>query len=48
VGDLPNITLELLRRGYNDDEVRMILGGNVLRVPAAAERAKCSGTRGTS
>lgn len=29
---LPNITAELVRRGYPEDEVRKILGGNHLRV----------------
>lgn len=29
---LPNITRELLKRGYQESEVRKILGGNVLRV----------------
>src|SRR5262249_1377292 len=36
--DLPRITEALLRRGYSDAEVREILGGNTLRVMAAAER----------
>lgn len=30
--DLPSVTDELLRRGYADDDVRAILGGNLLRV----------------
>ncbi len=32
VEDLPNLTRELLRRGYNESDVAKILGGNVLRV----------------
>lgn len=32
VEDLPNLTRELLRRGYNESNVEKILGGNVLRV----------------
>jgi len=32
VSGFPNITLELLRRGYSDEEVRKILGENALRV----------------
>jgi membrane dipeptidase len=32
VEDLPNLTRELLRRGYNESDVDKILGGNVLRV----------------
>jgi membrane dipeptidase len=40
VSDLPNITLELLRRGYDPDQIRRILGENLLRVLAAAERAR--------
>lgn len=34
---LPYITYELMRRGYSDDEVRKVLGGNTLRVLAEAE-----------
>lgn len=32
VTDMPNLTLKLLERGYSEDEVRKILGGNILRV----------------
>ncbi|MDQ3907926.1 MAG: dipeptidase, partial [Acidobacteriota bacterium] len=32
VADYPNLTRELLRRGYGEDDVEKILGGNVLRV----------------
>ena len=32
VSDYPNITTELVRRGYSDEDVHKILGGNVLRV----------------
>ncbi len=38
VGDFPNITVELVRRGYSDEDIRKILGGNVLRVLANVER----------
>ena len=44
VGDFPNITLELLRRGHSSDQIRLILGENLLRVLAAAERAKLDDT----
>jgi membrane dipeptidase len=37
VGDFPNITVELVRRGYSDEDVRKVLGGNVLRVLDAVE-----------
>lgn len=37
--DLPKITVELVRRGYSDDDIRKILGGNALRVWRAVERA---------
>jgi membrane dipeptidase len=36
---LPFITYELLRRGYSEEDVRKILGGNALRVLRDAERA---------
>ena len=39
VGELPNVTAELLRRGHSETDVRKILGENLLRVLAAAERA---------
>jgi len=32
VADLPNLTKELLRRGYSTSDVEKILGGNMLRV----------------
>ncbi len=32
VSEMANITLELVRRGYSDDQVRKIWGGNVMRV----------------
>jgi len=38
VGDFPNITVELVRRGYSDEDIRKILGGNMLRVLADVER----------
>lgn len=35
VADLPNLTKELLRRGYSETDVAKILGGNMLRVMEA-------------
>jgi membrane dipeptidase len=35
---LPNITYELLKRGYSERDIRKVLGENFLRVFAAAER----------
>ncbi len=37
VSTFPALTAELLRRGYTDDDVLLILGGNLLRVMRAAE-----------
>jgi membrane dipeptidase len=37
VSDFPNITAELVSRGYSDEDIRKILGGNVLRVLADVE-----------
>ena len=37
VSRYPYLTVELLRRGYSDADVRKILGGNLLRVMRAAE-----------
>ena len=39
VADLPNLTAELLRRGYTEEDVAKILGGNILRVMEEVERA---------
>lgn len=38
VSGLPNLTRELLRRGYSESDVDKILGGNMLRVMEAVER----------
>src|SRR5947209_1543427 len=38
VSMLPNITYELLKRGYSETDIRKILGENFLRVFAAAQR----------
>jgi membrane dipeptidase len=38
VSMLPNITYELLKRGYSEKDIRKILGENLLRVFAEAER----------
>lgn len=32
VSDMPNITEELVRRGYSDEDIRKIWGGNLVRV----------------
>ena len=38
VAELPNLTRELLRRGYSESDVSKILGGNMLRVMEAHAR----------
>ena len=38
VAELPNLTAELLRRGYTEADIDKILGGNILRVMEAVER----------
>ena len=38
IADLPNLTKELLRRGYTESDVSKILGGNMLRVMEAHAR----------
>lgn len=37
VAELPNLTKELLRRGYSESDVAKILGGNMLRVMEISE-----------
>lgn len=39
VADLPKLTAELIRRGYTEEDVAKILGGNVLRVLEQVERS---------
>ena len=50
VAGFPRLIGELLRRGYSDDDVRAIAGGNVLRVMRGAEAAaaRLQATRGPS
>jgi membrane dipeptidase len=38
VSQFPNITKELLRRGYTETEIRKIWGGNLLRVFREVEK----------
>ncbi|MDQ2921428.1 MAG: dipeptidase [Acidobacteriota bacterium] len=38
VADLPNLTRELLRRGYSESDIDKILGGNMLRVMKKVEQ----------
>jgi membrane dipeptidase len=50
VSGFPRLIGELLRRGYSDDDVRKIAGGNVLRVMRGAEAVatRLQATRGPS
>lgn len=45
VSMLPNITYELLKRGYSERDIRKILGENFLRAFAEAERVARSSSR---
>lgn len=38
VAELPNLTKELLKRGYTEEDINKILGGNILRVMEQVER----------
>jgi membrane dipeptidase len=40
VADLPNLTRELLKRGYSETDIDKILGGNVMRVMDEQENSK--------
>ncbi|WP_345228086.1 dipeptidase [Hymenobacter koreensis] len=40
VGEYPNLTLELVRRGYSRPDIEKIWSGNLFRVMQAVERAK--------
>jgi membrane dipeptidase len=48
VSMLPNITYELLKRGYSEKDIRKILGENFLRVFAEAERISRSMSKSIS
>ncbi|HEX8709721.1 MAG TPA: dipeptidase [Pyrinomonadaceae bacterium] len=48
ISELPNITYELLRRGYKEKDIRKILGENLLRVFAQAERTARTSSRNIS
>jgi membrane dipeptidase len=39
VSDMPRITEELVRRGYSDEDIRKIWGGNLMRVFREVEKA---------
>ncbi len=44
VADYPNLVAGLQARGYKDDDIRKILGGNLLRVWAAIEAGAAGGS----
>jgi membrane dipeptidase len=48
VSMLPNITYELLKRGYSERDIRKVLGENLLRAMAQAERVSRSMGRSIS
>jgi membrane dipeptidase len=48
VSMLPNITYELLKRGYSEKDIRKILGENLLRVFAEVERVSRSMSKSIS
>ena len=48
VSMLPNITYELLKRGYSEQDIRKVLGGNLLRAFAEAERVARSMSKSIS
>ena len=37
ISQLPDITVALMQRGFNDDEIEKIWGGNFMRIMAAAD-----------
>jgi membrane dipeptidase len=47
VSDMPRITEELVRRGYSDEDIRKIWGGNLMRVFREVEDAAKQATIGT-
>jgi membrane dipeptidase len=48
VTKLPRITYELLKRGYPEEDILKILGGNLLRVFSEVERVSAEMKKATS
>ena len=48
VSMLPNITYELLKRGYSETDIRKILGENLLRVLSSAEQVARNSSKAIS
>ncbi len=48
ISKLPNLTYELLKRGYSESDVKKILGENFMRAFAQAERAAQASQKGIS
>ena len=48
ISKLPNITYELLKRGYSERDVQKILGENFMRAFAQAERVAAASRSGVS
>ena len=48
ISKLPNITYELLKRGYSDKDVQKVLGENFMRAFAQAERVAAASQRNVS
>jgi len=40
VSEMGNITLELVKRGYTEEQIRKIWGGNIIRVFGEVERLR--------
>jgi membrane dipeptidase len=43
VSKLPNITIEMMKRGYTESDIKKVLGENLLRVMSEAERVARNG-----
>jgi membrane dipeptidase len=43
ISKLPNITLELMKRGYSEEDIKKVLGENMLRVMSEVSRKKAEG-----
>ena len=43
--ETPNVTLELVRRGYSEEDIAKLWGGNLLRVWREVERVAAESTR---
>jgi len=48
ISKLPNITYELMKRGYSDADIKKVLGENLLRVMSGVEKVSAEMSSSTA